>query len=293
MFAATVGFFDGVHAGHSWLISQVRQTAGARGLTSLVVTFDRHPREVFDPSYVPSLLTTTHEKLPLLRLAGAEEIRVLRFDKGLRMLSAQRFVRMLREDMGVRTLVMGYDHRFGHDGAEVSDYEALARAEGVELVRATRLPGAKASSSAVRRLLMAGEVGEANRLLGRRYGLGGRVVHGRGVGRSLGFPTANVEVPKGKLVPAGGAYAVIVALGDGERHAGMLNIGNRPTMGDGGAVSVEVCLLGYEGDLYGDVISMELVARLREERRFEGAEALAGQLRLDAERVRALLPSLC
>ncbi len=287
MFAATIGFFDGVHLGHRCLLRQVCAVARERGLSSLVVTFDRHPRQVFG-GYVPSLLTTTEEKLPLLRGAGVDEIRVLRFDLALSRLSAREFIRKMRDEMGVRCLVMGYDHRFGHDGGSGLDYSTIAKEEGVELLRARELDGLKASSSVVRRFLQAGDVEGASKVLGYGYRLGGRVVHGKGVGRQLGFPTANIEVPREKLVPACGVYAVRATLRDGS-HSGMLNIGNRPTMQDGGAVSVEVHLLDFSGDLYGETLTVELFSRLRGERRFSDASALAAQLRADALHVGQLL----
>ncbi len=289
MFTATIGFFDGVHQGHRCLLAQVCEAAQVRGVRPLVVTFDRHPRQVVDAGWMPSLLTTTEEKLSLLRGAGVEEVRILRFDHATSLLSARDFMLRMRDEMEVRTLVMGYDHRFGHDGRQGLDYASIASGLGMEIVVAHKLPGMKASSSAVRELLRRGEVDEAAKVLGYSYRLGGRVVHGRAVGRRLGFPTANVEIPKEKLVPACGAYAVWVVLQDGSHHAGMLNIGHRPTMDDGEVVSIEVYLLDYEGDLYDETLSMEMVTRLRNEQRFGSAEALTAQLRHDAQEVGRLL----
>ncbi len=254
-----------------------------------MVTFDRHPRLVVDPAYVPSLLTTLDEKLPLLREAGADKIEVLHFDRALSLLSARDFMRKMREEMKVSLVVMGYDHRFGHDGSARLDYAAIAAEEGMELLRARELPHMRASSSQVRRFLLEGDAEGAARLLGYAYRLSGRVVHGRGVGRQLGFPTANMQLPAEKLVPACGAYAVRVTLKDGSRHAGMLNIGQRPTMDDGEALSVEVCLLDYEGNLYGETLLVEMAARLRGEQRFSSMGALAAQLERDSRQARALL----
>ncbi len=289
MFVATIGFFDGVHLGHQCLLEQVCEVAKERGLPSMVVTFDRHPREVTDSDYVPSLLTTTEERRELLRRTGVDEIRVLRFDKALSLMSARSFMRMMRDELGVGVIVMGYDHRFGHDGGEGLDYASLAAELGMETVAAHALPGLKASSSEVRRQLQRGNVEEAARMLGYPYLLQGRVVHGKAVGRQLGFPTANVEVEREKLIPASGAYAVWVGLQDGSRHAGMLNIGHRPTLQEGGELTVEVFVMDYEGDLYEQVVRMEMVKRLREEQCFDNVEALVQQLRQDAEAVRALL----
>ncbi len=289
MFAATIGFFDGVHLGHRYLISQVCDIARARGLRPLVVTFDCHPRQVIDARYSPSLLTTAEEKLSLLRKAGIEEIRVLHFDKAVSMLSARDFMLKISDEMDVRALVMGYDHHFGHDGGEGVDYATAAAEANIELVRAHELPNRKASSSEVRRLLRSGNVEAAAGVLGYDYRLGGEVVHGRAIGRLLGFPTANVRVVADKLIPACGVYAARVTLQNGIRHICMLNIGHRPTINDDEEVTVEACILGYEGNLYGENIEMELVKRLRDECRFGSAEALSTQLEQDALRVRALL----
>ncbi len=255
----------------------------------MAITFDRHPRGVIDAGYVPELLTTMEEKREMLLAAGVDKIAVLHFDEEARMMSARAFMQKIRDELDVGVIVMGYDHRFGHDGGEGLNYASLAGELGMEVVKAHELPEMKASSSEVRRLLLRGDVSVAARVLGYAYRLGGKVVHGKAVGRQLGFPTANVEVRMEKMIPASGAYAVWVSLHDGGRHAGMLNIGRRPTLSDSGDLTVEVYVLDYEGDLYDEVISMELVARLRGEQRFDSVEALALQLRRDAEEVRALL----
>ncbi len=289
MFVATIGFFDGVHLGHQCLLQQVCEVAKERGVPSLVVTFDRHPREVIVTIYVPSLLTTTAEKCELLRRAGVVETSVLHFDKAMSMMTAGSFMQMMRDEIEVGVIVMGYDHRFGHNGDESPDYDSLAAELGMEIVHAHELPHLKASSSEVRRHLLQGNVEGAAKILGYPYRLQGTVVHGKAVGRQLGFPTANVEVEEEKLIPASGVYAVWVSLGDGGRHAGMLNIGHRPTLQDTGELTVEVYVLDYEGDLYDATIQMEMVRRLREEQCFDNVEALALQLKQDADTVRALL----
>ncbi len=290
MFAATIGFFDGVHRGHRCLLEQVRALAAQEGLRSMVVTFDRHPREIVDPTYVPALLTTTEEKVALLHEAGIDEVRTLRFDREMSLLPALDFMRMARDAMGVRVLVMGYDHRFGHDGHQNPDYQALGRSLGVRVVMAHELDGMKASSSVARRLLAQGRVAEAAGVLGYDYRLRGRVVHGHQLGRTLGFPTANLSVPRGKIMPADAVYAAWATTDDGRRHEAVLNIGNRPTIEDGdGAVTLEVFLLDFEGDLYGRPLQVEFVERLRGEQRFDGLEELKAQVQADAARARALL----
>ena len=287
---ATIGFFDGVHKGHLYLVSQVEELARERGLGSLLVTFDRHPRAVLSADYVPALLTTLDEKLALLRQSAADDVCVLPFTKELSRLTARDFMRdVLFRELGVRVLVLGYDHRFGHGGGTWEEYRQWGEETGIEVVRAQALDGAHVSSSRCRHLLAEGDVTGVTSLLGRRYSMSGRVVRGFHVGHELGFPTANLEADPEKLVPAHGAYAVWVAMGDGERCEGMLNIGNRPTIGNGEAASIEVNLLDYEGDLYGRWLTLEFVGRLREERRFASRDELMAQLAQDRAATRAIL----
>ena len=202
---------------------------------------------------------------------------------------------VLRDRLGVKVLVIGYDHRFGHDRSEgFDDYVAYGRELGIEVVRAEAfsMGDVQVSSSMVRACLAEGEVGMAARCLGRSYELTGRVVHGFRVGHELGFPTANLEVEDAqKLVPKNGVYTVrVTAAGDGPVQAwnGMLNIGCRPTLGEGNAPTVEVFLLDFEGDLYGSVLTLAFVRRLRDEKKFRNKGELAHQLREDEERVRLL-----
>lgn len=289
MYAATIGFFDGVHLGHRYLIEQVREAAGQRGLIPLAITFDGHPRKVVQPEFVPQLLTTTAEKLALLREAGLEHVRLLTFDQALSRLTAREFMQQMYGEMGVRALVMGYDHRFGHGGGTPKEYRQWGREAGIEVIAARELEGLKASSSLIRRHLEVGAVAKATALLGYAYRLGGEVVGGHRIGRTIGFPTANLVVEADKLKPAMGVYAVMALLPDGTRRMGMLNIGNRPTMANGEAVSVEVHLLDFEGSLYGRYLTLSLEERLRGERRFASREALVAQLQQDALAVRRLL----
>jgi len=304
---ATIGFFDGVHRGHQCLIRQVRDEALRRGMRSLLITFDRHPRSVFAPAAVPPLLTTAEEKMELLRATGVDEIYVLPFDKEMAALTAKEFMQqVLKEQLGVEVLVIGYDHRFGRptpnpsrEGGEgFPEYQAYGREMGIEVVLAKELEGEHVSSSEIRRALAAGDVQRAAQLLGRPYTWTGRVVHGHEVGRQLGFPTANLEAVErsaqgdashlkngqltvGKMLPANGAYAVV---------GGMLNIGTRPTIGNGSDVSVEVNLFDICDNLYGQTLTLSFIARLREERRFESEEDLIRQLQHDKQLALSLQP---
>ena len=287
---ATIGFFDGVHKGHLYLIEQLQEVARQRDMKSLIVTFDRHPRTVVSPGHVPTLLTTLEEKEQLLRATGVDEIAVLPFTKELSRLTARVFMEeVLSREFSVRALMLGYDHAFGHGGGSWSDYVRWGEKTGIEVIRAHEFESLMVSSSKCRRLLEQGDVAGAAEMLGRWYSLEGEVVRGFHLGHELGFPTANVQPETEKLLPANGAYAVWATLKDGTRRGGMLNIGNRPTIGNGEAVSVEVNLFEYEGDLYGQRIVVEFVCRLRDERRFASRDELMTQLAQDAETTKQLL----
>lgn len=290
--AATIGFFDGVHRGHRCLIGQLRAEAERRGLASEVITFDRHPRLVLDDAYRPALLTTLDEKLRLLRETGVDLVRLLPFTRELAQRSAREFMReVLREQLNVRLLVMGYDHRFGHGGGTREEYAAWGREAGIEVLFADELGGEKTSSSVIRRRLGEGDVEGATRLLAHAFCLTGRVVRGRGVGHQIGFPTANLLPASDKLMPPRGVYAVSVTLTDGTLRAGMLNVGRRPTLHNGHDTTYEVHILDFEGDLYGQTLTVALRRRLRTEREFASIEELRAQLARDAQEARNALPA--
>ena len=287
---STIGFFDGVHRGHQCLIQQVKEEARRRGAQSLLITFDRHPRAVFAPGSVPPLLTTAEEKMALLRATGVDDIFVLPFDRSMAALTAREFMRqVLKEQLGVTALVMGYDHRFGKPEGLSTDfehYQTWGREEGLDIVLAHELEGEHVSSSAIRQALETGNVTVAAHLLGRPYTWTGRVVHGHGIGRQLGFPTANLEASEpAKLLPACGAYAVVVncssPTGEEWERKAMLNIGRRPTLENGDDVSVEVNIFDFHADIYSECIRVSLVKYIREEQKFDSVETLKKQLQTD------------
>lgn len=287
---ASIGFFDGVHRGHLCLIEQLCQEAQRRDMSSLLVTFDRHPRTIVSPDHVPTLLTTLEEKKHLLRQTGVDEITILPFTKELSLLSARDFMeQVLLRELDVRALVLGYDHAFGHGGGAFADYVRWGQEFGIDVVRAHELESLMVSSSKCRKRLEQGDVEAAGEMLGRAYTLGGTVVRGFHIGRELGFPTANLKPDEEKLIPAHGAYAVWAVLSNGERRGAMLNIGNRPTIGNGEAVSIEVNIFDYDGDLYGQRLTLEFVSRLREEQRFATREELSAQLAADETSARKIL----
>ena len=296
--AATIGFFDGVHRGHQYLGEQLRRLAAERNLLPMVITFDRHPRQVLHADWHPRLLSTLGEKEALLRQTGIDRLEVLPFDKELAALSARDFMRqVLREQLDVRLLLTGYDNHFGHrekDSTEgFADYVRYGQELGIEVVCGQPLiiDGTSVSSSLVRQTLGEGRVEEAAHLLGRPYALSGTVEHGEQQGRRMGFPTANLHVATlEKLIPAGGVYAVRVRLDDDSRcWPGMTNIGLRPTFGEGHRQTIETHLFGFTGDLYGRCITLSFVRRLRDEQHFSSPEALARQMAIDAEQCKIIL----
>ena len=294
---ATIGFFDGVHRGHRFLIRQLTRYAVGHDLASLLVTFRTHPRQVMQAAYQHQLLTTYDEKCGQLATTGADYCLTLDFTTALAALSARRFMaEILKEKLSVKVLVIGYDHRFGHDRSEgFAEYVEYGRELGMEVVRADAfaMSEVNVSSSMVRACLAEGEVGIAARCLTRPYEITGRVVHGFHVGHELGFPTANIQVEDSqKLIPKNGVYAVWVKgkIG-GEEHVwgGMLNIGLRPTMENGENRTIEVHLLDFAGDLYGCRLTLSFVRRLRDERKFRNKGELVHQLREDEAMVRMIL----
>lgn len=287
---ATIGFFDGVHRGHRFLIDQLCTLATERELDSLIVTFDRHPRQVICTDYVPELLSTYEEKDALLKQTPVNEIEFLHFTKEMSRFTASDFMQqVLCKKLNVQVLLMGYDHRFGHNGGTPDDYIRWGREFGMEVLMAQELPDGKVSSSRIRNLLKEGELETANALLGRSYTLDGMVVEGHKVGRTMGFPTANLQLNPEKLLPAKGVYAVRCTTADGDHLNGVLNIGNRPTIGNGDDISVEVHLLHYTGDLYGQQVQLELEKRIRCEMEFASKEELRQQIEEDISTAQKIL----
>ena len=286
--AATIGCFDGVHRGHQMLVKIMVAQARQRGLKPVAVTFDRLPRQLFDSSFHPQLLTTLDEKTTCLKELGVEEVVVLPFTHQLAALSAEAFMReILRDRLSVELLVTGYDNRFGHDRSEgYDDYVRYGQALGIDVVRGdvAMMDGQVAVSSTVIRQLLVeeGHVELMQDVLTRRYTLTGRVVPGEHIGHKMGFPTANLEPEnRDKLIPANGAYAVWAVV-DGHRMPAMMNIGIRPTFA-GKQQTLEVHILNAVGNLYGQSITVEFVSRLRAEQRFDTREALIVQLEHDRQ----------
>ena len=284
--AATIGCFDGVHRGHQMLVKMMVCEAQKRGLKPIAVTFDRLPRQLFDPNFQPQVLSTLEEKEGCLKELGVEEVIVLPFTHQLAALSAEAFMReILRDQLSVELLVTGYDHRFGHDRSDgFDDYVRYGQHLGIDVVRGdvAMMDDQMAVSSTVIRQLLAeeGRVEAMLDVMTRRYTLSGHVVSGEHIGHELGFPTANLEPDsQEKLIPASGAYAVW-AIVDGQRMPAMMNIGTRPTF-EGKQQTLEVHILKDVGNLYGQKMTVEFVKRLRTEQRFGSRDELVAQLECD------------
>ena len=299
---ATLGSFDGVHRGHRCLLNQVRDIAAERDLTSMAITFGTSPKSVLGTASAPQL-TSAVERTHLLHQLGMDEVALLDFTPQMAKMSARDFMQqVLREQLNVEVLVIGYDHRFGHGRTEgFSDYVRYGKELGIEIVRGEVCSenDEPISSTRIRHLLTEGEVDKAAHLLGYSYILYGEVIDGYKEGRKMGFPTANIHIAdKEKLIPADGVYAVWVhcqqSTNDKQHSSnslfkGMLNIGYRPTLNNGENRSIEVHLLDFNDSLYGQIITVEFVRRLREERSFSCVDELTEQLEEDRETVRELL----
>lgn len=296
MVVATTGFFDGVHKGHLSVIEKVSTLAKERGGKSVVVTFWPHPRAVLQQDAARfRLLTSLDEKRELLTGYGIDEVVVLEFDKQFARQTTREFFRdYLVKRIGVSVLVAGYDHRVGSDPDQTqNEMFEIARLEGITPVRVDEFRTAdvdsKVSSTKIRELISEGSIVSANRLLGYRYGLSGAVVEGRRIGRTLGFPTANMRLYEPlKLLPGDGVYAVWAGYG-GRIFRGITNIGTRPTIANGNERTIETHILDFDEDIYGLTLKIELVAKMRNETRFASVEELIRQLKLDRERALQML----
>lgn len=282
--AVTVGTFDGVHRGHWQVLQRVCQVAAERKLLGLLVTFDPHPLKIVRPEVSPPLLTTPNEKKEILTLSGLDYAVFLSFTRSLSLYLPEEFVTdVLVARFGLKRLVVGYDHGFGRGRSGGPDaLRAIGAKHGfdVEVMPPVLMNGEPISSSRIRAALRAGNVERATQGLGRPYSLAGVVVHGEGRGRTLGFATANVSVGHGdKMLPRQGIYAVQAASRN-YMGPGLLHLGPRPTF-RGSPPSIELHLLDFEGDLYGELVRVEFLARLRDVQPFASAAELVEQMKRD------------
>jgi riboflavin kinase/FMN adenylyltransferase len=284
----TLGVFDGLHLGHQLIISRVVERARAIGAVPTVLTFDPHPRAVLHPESAPPLLQTFDQKVEAFSVLGVEQAIVVRFTPEFARVRAEEFLRdVVRERLQAREVYLGRGFAFGR-GRE-GDIDLLRRVSGelgffADEVPEVRLRGQRISSSRIRELLAEGRVNLARRMLGRPYGVEGRVVRGHERGRTIGFPTANLR-PANRVIPRGGVY-VTATLIDGAWRRSVTNVGVRPTFEKEAEPSVETFVMDWSGDLYGDVVRVRFLHRLRDERRFSGVEELKQQIDADVARAR-------
>ena len=287
---AALGNFDGLHRGHQQLIGQVRLRAAERGGTSVAVIFDPHPPQVLRPDKAPPLLMTLEQKLEAFERGGLDAVAIVRFTRELSQWEPESFVeRVLIDWLRVSEVWVGENFLFGRDRkGTFTLLRALGEDRGfrTDKIEPVRYKDFVVSSTRVRRLIGEGRVDEAGALLGRYYAIDGVVVHGDGRGRELGYPTANLDVASA-LLPAFGIYVTVATI-DGVTHPSVTSVGVRPTIGDG-RLAVEAHLLDGPRDLYGARVRLGFVSRLREERKFDGLDALTAQIAMDCHEARGIL----
>lgn len=275
---ATIGFFDGVHRGHRFLFAQLHEHAKHHHLSPAIYTFDRHPKELLT-GQAPAMLTTNDERRALLQNYG--EVHFLDF-AAVQHLTAKQFMRYLHEQEDVQVLLIGYDHHFGSDRLKgFHEYEKIAHKIGLHVERAHEclVDSLPVSSSRIRKLLAASQIDQVNRLLGYTYTVSGIVEQGNAIGATIGFPTANIRLNSVKQLPAIGVYSVVAQV-NGVEYKALANIGTNPTVGND-HLSLEVHLLDFQGDLYGQQLSISFLSFLREEKKFASLSELKSQIAAD------------
>jgi riboflavin kinase/FMN adenylyltransferase len=288
--ALTIGNFDGVHLGHQAMLAELKRAAGRLGVSACVLTFEPHPREFFAPDKAPTRLTSLREKLELLADCGIERVHLCRFDYRFAQITAEEFIeRVIARGLGARWLLAGDDFRFGARRAgDLVMLKQIAPRFGLELsaMASVMQDGERVSSTAVRRALAAGELARAERLLGRAYSISGRVVRGDGLGRKLGFPTANVQM-KHNRPPLSGIFAVRLHGAAAGPVRGVASLGVRPTVKQQGAPVLEVHALDFEGDLYRRHVRVEFLSKFRDEEKYADLATLTRRIALDVENASA------
>ena len=287
------GFFDGVHVGHRLVIGQLVEAAAARGDESMVITFWPHPRNVLQKEARSlRLLTTLAQKKQMLHELGVDRVEVLSFTKDFSAMTMEEYLRHIMKEYGATAILLGYDNRIGCDAADSDQVARMAERLGLEVIRTEMVPseaGVAVSSTKIRERLEAGDIKEASQMLGYDYSMHGVVVSGNRLGRTIGFPTANMQLYEPlKLVPGNGVYFVKVNVLDRVFY-GMCNIGLRPTVGAGNARTIETNIFGFDEDIYGLDIEITFVSRIREERKFDSLEELKHQLEADRDTCLSLL----
>jgi riboflavin kinase/FMN adenylyltransferase len=282
----TLGVFDGLHLGHQLIMQTVVERARAIGAVPTVITFEPHPRALLHPESAPPLLQTFDQKIEALGVLGIEQTIVIHFDENFAQIRAEDFLRdFIADRLHAKEVYLGCGFAFGH-GREgnIDLLRTVSQSLGffADEVTELRLRGRRVSSSRIRELLQQGRVGIARRMLGRPYGVEGRVVRGAERGVKLGFPTANLH-PQNRVIPRDGVY-VTATLIDDEWRRSVTNVGTRPTFGENDETSVETFVMNWSGDLYGDVVRVRFLYRLRAEKKFSSIDELKSQIKSDVAR---------
>ena len=295
--AVALGTFDGVHRGHQRLLEATQAASRRLGGDAVVLTFEPHPVQVLAPQHAPPLITSPERRLELFAEAGIGACIVEPFTRELASLSAEEFGQTILADViGARHIVVGYDFTYGHGrSGSTETLRAFGAARGieVEVIEPVTVDGTVVSSTRVRELVSAGQMAAARQLLGRDFEVDGTVVRGAGRGTTIGIPTANIQT-QGSLLPKGGVYAVWAQVLDADRPGaagipGVANLGTVPTFVDSGAQTLEVHLLGFSGDLYDRTLRIRFAEHLRDERRFDGVDALVDQIHTDIDQAQNIL----
>ena len=285
-----LGFFDGVHLGHAALLRRTVEAAAQRGVTPAVFTFDRPPKEVVTGVPCPLINSAEDRRELVRRLYGIQEVIMVPFDREMMTTPWDKFVTdILVGRYHAVHLVAGHDHHFGHKNQGSPELLLEKCAElglGCDIIPKVEVGGITVSSTYIRRLVELGQISRANRFLGHPHTLTGSVRHGRGIGSSRLYPTANLIIPPHVLVPSHGVYVTRATLPEGASYAAVTNVGTRPTVNNGTDITVEACLLDFEGDLYGKTLRLEFFEHLLDEDRFDSLDALKAQIAADAEATR-------
>jgi len=294
---ATIGFFDGVHKGHQYLLQQVTETARKHHLHSMVITFKNHPKQILCPDSQPALITSFEERLHLIAGCGIDYCYLLDFTHEMANMTATNFMNVYLKDLlNVKILFIGYDHHFGSDPAMTfENYKECGSLLGITVLQASKFDSGtyqNISSSAIRSLIQTGQIEQANCLTGHPYTLSGKIVAGRQLGRKLGFPTANIRIISDKILPREGVYAVRASV-NGKSFTGVANWGKRPTVDSAGQMFLEVHLLDFNTDIYDEQIEVSFMKYLRTEKHFRSLEELANAMQKDIAATRLYFNNLC
>lgn len=279
---ATIGFFDGVHIGHRFLLSELKTIGQKKRLESLVISFNNSPQNSLHPEKNIKYLSTPLEKTQLLSDFGISNCLMLDFDKKIAQQDAETFLMWLKEMYSVKILLIGHDHRFGNDKISTFEtYQKLGEKLNIEITKCTKFEdnGKQVSSSIIRSLISNGDIKLANQLLDYTYSITGKVIHGNKIGRTIGFPTANLKINSEKIIPKNGVYIVETCINN-QIYKGLLNIGTRPTV-DGNTQTIETHLIDFNKDIYDEKITLYIKKRLRDEIKFSSITELQQQIEID------------